>query len=181
MLKNYVKTSLRNLFKYRGYSLINIAGLAIGMASCLLILLYVQHELSYDSFNEKADQIYRVAGSYRYGGRDFEIAVNPAALAEVMIKDYPEVIDAVRFFSFGDFIIQHKDNSFKETSLLVAALKILDVEYKVPQEVERGSSERPDRRSMRSDERSFGAAYYGNYAHASTRPGPRSETRGRPV
>jgi len=115
MLKNYIKTGLRNLFKHKGYSLINIAGLAIGMASCLLILLFVRHELSYDNFNEKADRIYRVAGSYRYGGRDFEIAVNPAALAEVMIKDYPEVIDAVRFFGFGDYIIQHKDNSFKET------------------------------------------------------------------
>ena len=56
MLKNYIKTALRNLFKHKGYSLINIVGLAIGMASCLLILLYVQHELSYDNFNEKADQ-----------------------------------------------------------------------------------------------------------------------------
>jgi len=114
MIKNYIKTALRNLFKHKGYSLINIAGLAFGMASCLLILLYVQHELSYDSFNEKADRIYRVAGSYRYGGRDFEIAVSPAPMAGVMVKDYPEVIDAVRFFGFGSFIVQYKDNSFKE-------------------------------------------------------------------
>jgi putative ABC transport system permease protein len=114
MFKNYIKTTLRNLLKYKGYSLINIAGLAIGMASCLLILLYVQHELSYDSFNEKADRIYRVAGSYRYGGRDFELAVSPGPMAEVMVKDYPEVIDAVRFFGYGNFIVQYKDNSFKE-------------------------------------------------------------------
>ncbi|MFC2164108.1 ABC transporter permease [Acidobacteriota bacterium] len=114
MIKNYIKTALRNLFKHKGYSLINIAGLAIGMASCLLILFYVQHELSYDNFNEKTDQIYRVAGSYRYGGRDFELAVSPGPMAEVMVKDYPEVIDAVRFFGYGNFIVQHKDNSFKE-------------------------------------------------------------------
>ena len=75
MFKNWIKTALRNLFKHKGYSLINIAGLAIGMTGCLLILLYVQHELSYDSFNEKADRIYRVAGYYRYGGRDFDIVI----------------------------------------------------------------------------------------------------------
>ncbi len=131
MYKNYIKTALRNLFKHKGYSLINIVGLAIGMASCLLILLYVQHELSYDNFNEKADQIYRVAGSYRYGGRDFEIAVSPAAMAGVMIKDYPEVIDAVRFFTFNDFIVQYKDKSFKEKRAFHADTSFFNI-FSVP-------------------------------------------------
>jgi len=75
MFKNYIKSALRNLFKHKGYSLINIVGLAIGMASCLLILIYVRHELSYDSFHEKADRIYRIGMSARWGGRDFDIAV----------------------------------------------------------------------------------------------------------
>jgi putative ABC transport system permease protein len=131
MFKNYIKTALRNLFKHKGYSLINIAGLAIGMTSCLLILLYVQHELSYDSFNEKADRIYRVAGSYRYGGRDFEDAASPAPMAGVMVKDYPEVIDAVRFFKYGNFIAQYKDNSFKERRVFYADTSFFNI-FSVP-------------------------------------------------
>lgn len=131
MFKNYIKTALRNLFKHKGYSLINIAGLAIGMTSCLLILLYVQHELGYDSFNEKADRIYRVAGSYRYGGRDFEDAASPAPMAGVMVKDYPEVIDAVRFFKYGNFIAQYKDNSFKERRVFYADTSFFNI-FSVP-------------------------------------------------
>lgn len=131
MFKNYIKTALRNLFKHKGYSLINIAGLAIGMTSCLLILLYVQHELSYDSFNEKADRIYRVAGSYRYGGRGFEDAASPAPMAGVMVKDYPEVIDAVRFFKYGNFIAQYKDNSFKERRVFYADTSFFNI-FSVP-------------------------------------------------
>jgi putative ABC transport system permease protein len=60
MFKNYLKIALRNILKYKAYSLINILGLAVGMASCILILLYVHDELSYDKYHEKADQIYRV-------------------------------------------------------------------------------------------------------------------------
>ena len=60
MLKNYVKIALRNLQKYKTYAVINMAGLAVGLASCLLIVLYVQDELSYDRFHEKAERIYRV-------------------------------------------------------------------------------------------------------------------------
>ncbi|MDX1672745.1 MAG: hypothetical protein R3211_10420, partial [Balneolaceae bacterium] len=60
MLGNFFKTAYRNLSRKKGYSLINLLGLALGLASCLLILLYVQHELSYDRFHPNADRIYRV-------------------------------------------------------------------------------------------------------------------------
>ncbi len=89
MLTNYVKTALRNLFKHKGYSLINISGLAIGMATCLLILLYVNHELSYDNYNEDAERIYRIAFSGRWGGRDIDICVAPAPMAKVILDTYP--------------------------------------------------------------------------------------------
>jgi putative ABC transport system permease protein len=59
MLKNYLKITLRNILKYKGYSIINILGLAIGMAACILILIYVQDELSYDNFHKDADRIFR--------------------------------------------------------------------------------------------------------------------------
>ena len=85
MLKNYLKTAIRNLTKRKGYSLVNIVGLAIGMACCLIILMFVNDELNYDAFNEKADRIHRVAGSFFWGGRSFDIAVAPAPAAQVLI------------------------------------------------------------------------------------------------
>lgn len=115
MLKNFIKTALRNLLKRKGYSLLNIAGLAIGMASCLLILMFVSDELSFDAFNEKADRIYRVAGSFRYGGRDLDIAVAPAPMAKVLMDEFPEVEDAVRFIQRGRYIFRYGENSYKET------------------------------------------------------------------
>ena len=60
MLRNYLKIALRNMKRYKGYSFINICGLAIGMACCILILLYVTDELSYDNYHEKGDRIYRI-------------------------------------------------------------------------------------------------------------------------
>jgi len=60
MLKNYLKIALRNIYKYRGYSFINIFGLAVGMACSFLVLIYIYDELSYDRFHEKADRLYRI-------------------------------------------------------------------------------------------------------------------------
>jgi putative ABC transport system permease protein len=117
MLKNYIKTALRNLLKRKGYSLINIVGLAIGMASCLLILMFVNDELSCDAYNEKADRIYRVAASFLYGGRNFDIAVAPAPTAQVLLAEFPEVEDAVRFRQRGRYIFRYGDNTFKETQV----------------------------------------------------------------
>jgi putative ABC transport system permease protein len=120
MLKNYIKTAVRNLLKRKGYSLINIVGLAIGMASCLLILMFVNDELSYDTYNEKADRIFRVAGSFFYGGRSFDIAVAPAPMAQVLIDEFPEVEDAVRFRERGLFIFRYGENSYKERRVFYA-------------------------------------------------------------
>ena len=127
MFKNYIKTALRNLFQHKGYSLINISGLAIGMATCLLIVLFVHDELSYDSYNENADRIYRVAGSFRWGGRDFDIATGPAPMAKVLIAEYPEVEDAVRFRQRGSLIVQYGENSFKERRVTFADPSLFNV------------------------------------------------------
>jgi putative ABC transport system permease protein len=118
MIKNYLKTAVRNLFKHKGYTFINILGLAIGMAACLLIILFVRHELSYDGYHRNSDRIYRVAMAARWGGRDFDIAVVPAATAKAMVTDFPEVEDAVRFRQRGDYIVQYKDQSFREEKII---------------------------------------------------------------
>ena len=73
MLSNYLKISIRNVRKYKAYSFINITGLAIGMAVCILIMLWVQDELSYDGFHENVDNLYRVYERQEYSGQTFDI------------------------------------------------------------------------------------------------------------
>ena len=131
MLQNYIKTAIRNLLKRKGYSLINIVGLAIGMASCLIILMFVNDELNYDAFNEKADRIYRVAGSFFYGGRSFDIAVAPAPMAQVLIDDFPEVENAVRFRQRGRYIFRYGENSYREMSVSYVDPSFFDI-FNIP-------------------------------------------------
>ncbi len=99
MLKSYLKIALRNVKKSKTYSFINILGLAIGMACCILILFYVQDELSYDRYHENADRIYRVVDSGDApGGMSFDLALTSAPFAPTMKTDFPEVEDAVRLY-----------------------------------------------------------------------------------
>ena len=78
MLKNYVKVSFRNILRFRGYSIINISGLAVGMACCLLILLFVQDELSFDRFHEQAENIYHITTDVILPGNEMQLVSSPA-------------------------------------------------------------------------------------------------------
>src|SRR5579885_3365609 len=98
MLKNYIKVAFRNLWKNKTYSFINIVGLAIGLSCFLLILLYVLDELSYDRFNQKADQIYRINSDLRFGGADLHLPVSSDMMGEVLKKDYPQVEQYTRIY-----------------------------------------------------------------------------------
>jgi putative ABC transport system permease protein len=122
MLQNYFKIALRNLAKQRFYSFINIAGLALGISSCLLILLYVQHEISYDRYHEKADRIYRINGEIKFGGNHYRLAVAPAPLAETLIHEFPEVETAVRFRNRGSYLVKRENSqeSFREFQVIWA-------------------------------------------------------------
>jgi len=93
MLKNYIKISFRNMKRHKGYSIINILGLAIGMACCILILLYVQYELSYDSYHPHSEQTYRILLN-REGFIPF--AGSPPSLASALKDNYQEVFLATR-------------------------------------------------------------------------------------
>lgn len=101
MFKNYLKIALRNILKYKGYTFINIAGLTIGIACCLLIILYVKDELSFDRFHTKADRIYRVIEHVKIDGVGEESASMPFPFGETIPIEFPDAIDAsVRFFNF---------------------------------------------------------------------------------
>ncbi len=118
MFKNYFKTALRNLSRQKGYSFINITGLAIGMACCLLILMFINDELSYDNYHEKADRIYRVILHLKYGGREQNAAEVSSPMAKTLVRDYPEVEEAVRFLDRGSFLIKYEEKSFKEQDFI---------------------------------------------------------------
>ncbi|MEJ2636778.1 MAG: ABC transporter permease [Calditrichia bacterium] len=127
MFKNYLKIAFRNLIRHKGYSFINITGLAIGIATCLLILLYVTDELSYDRYNEKADQIYRVCIHGIVGTNEFNQAVTSAPMAKALVNDYPEVIAATRFVNLGFPVLRYKDRVFSEERFFSADSNIFDV------------------------------------------------------
>lgn len=103
----------------RGFSMVNIIGLAIGMACFLLIVLYVQDELSYDDFHSKGDQIYRVALERKYPGRSRDYAFIPRSYAEAIQKEFPGVEKTCRLFNFGpaNIIFKKGDATTRENDI----------------------------------------------------------------
>ncbi len=127
MLRNYLKTALRSLWKSKGFSAINIVGLAIGLATCLLILIFVMDELSYDRYNVKADRIYRLDGDIKFGGNHFILAVAPAPAGPAVRRDYPEVEKEVRFRGGGGRLVKKGDQNIQEDAMIFADSTIFDV------------------------------------------------------
>ena len=106
MLKNYLTIALRNLNKHRFFTFINVSGLSIGIASCLIIMLYVLNEFSYDKHYKNALRIYRVNGEIKFGGNHWKLAVGPAPLASTILNEFPEVDNVVRFRSQGSYLVR---------------------------------------------------------------------------
>jgi len=115
MFRNYLVTAFRNLFKSRGLSVINIAGLSVGMAACILILMFIRDELSYDTYHEKSDRIYRLAVDYKLRSDEARIASVGASTAAELVSLFPEVENAVRFRVYGDLVVQYKKKSIRES------------------------------------------------------------------
>lgn len=127
MLKSHLNIVFRNVLKARTFSFINIAGLAIGMACCLLILMFVRHELGYDRFHKKADRIYRVASQFGQKDRAYLRANTPYPLAPALKEEFPQLIDAVRFRKRFRPIIQYQDKRFWEENFCLVDSTFLDV------------------------------------------------------
>lgn len=115
MLTNYLKIALRNLFKQKVYSLINILGLSVGIASCLLIVMFVLHETSFDKFQANADHIYKVALERKYPNHSTNYAIIPDSYAGVMLHDFPEVAQVIRLGGpFNDIAVTFRDERNEE-------------------------------------------------------------------
>ncbi len=133
MLMSYLKVAGRNMVRQKGYTFINVSGLAIGMASCLLILLYVQHELSYDRYNENADSTFRVTFYATFGADEFSSAGAAAPVAQALLSDYPEVLHATRIYVRTPLRVpvRHEQFSSIETRVAYADASLFDV-FSIP-------------------------------------------------
>ncbi len=120
MFKNYILIVLRNIDKYKGYSLINIFGLSLGITFCLLLLLYIKYELSYDQHHRQSDQIYRVATDAVIKDDFFNLATTPSPLGPVLKREYNEIIDFTRLVNVNREMVVVGDNQFFETNFFYA-------------------------------------------------------------
>jgi len=128
MFKNYLKITLRNIKRHKGYSLINISGLAIGMALCILILIYVQDELSYDDFREKGDRIHRIAELENHDGELMHYMRIGPGVTEKLKVDFPDAIEnSVRLLPAGDVWTKFDDKLFKEDRAYVVDETFFDI------------------------------------------------------
>jgi len=133
MIRNYFKIALRNLSKHKFYSLINITGLAVSVTCCLVIAFFVVDELSHDKFWEDSEQIYRTNRHGKYGDNQFHFATAPAPLGPALLNELPEIENAVRFRSWGSYLVKTTDmiESTKESTLVFAdpgVFKLLGLE-----------------------------------------------------
>jgi putative ABC transport system permease protein len=121
MLKNYFKVAFRNLFRNKGFSLINISGLAIGMASAMLILLWIENELSYDRFHANGHRLFEVWDNDVVGGEIKSGISTPEIMAPVLSKDVPEIEQTSRISWDLDYLLTVGDKSLKAKGCLVDA------------------------------------------------------------
>jgi putative ABC transport system permease protein len=126
MISNYIKMAFRIMMHQKAYSTINIAGLSIGIATSLLILLYIADELSFDRFHKDADRIYRMAFAARMQGTDFNTVSTPVPLAEGLRAEVPGVESTVRFVVWRNMSMSLEEKRFTESNFLVADSNFFD-------------------------------------------------------
>ncbi len=114
MIRNYIKIALRTLLRHKGYSITSITGLALGFACCLVVFLYVQHELSYDKYHANHGRIFRLA-TYGEGGASDGIAKVNGPWGPTAAQSLPEVEGMTRFLIAGQTLLAHDDKRFYET------------------------------------------------------------------
>jgi putative ABC transport system permease protein len=129
MLKNYFKVAFRNILRHKGFSAINIIGLAIGIACSILILLWIQDELSFDNFHQDADRIFITGLDYKIGNQEGRgIKCNPPLAPDIM-AEIPEIESAARFLHAVNKLVTYKDNdiNFLENGIFYADSTIFNV------------------------------------------------------
>lgn len=134
MFKNYFKIAWRNIWRHKGISFINIAGLAVGMACCIVVLVFVRNETQYDTYHELGDRIYRVTSNqiHMATGENYMRANSPRPWGPVMKQDYPEIVDYVRFTSpfpwlGGPWDVKYGESTFTERRIFYADSSVFSI------------------------------------------------------
>jgi putative ABC transport system permease protein len=117
MIRNYFLVALRNIARHKVFTFLNIAGLAIGLSASLLILLWVQDELSYDKFNKKGENIYRVEEDQFYSGERYHVTVTPHPSGPVWKEKIPEIVEQARLNMLPRILFRNEDKVFFESSI----------------------------------------------------------------
>ena len=132
MFRNYLKISLRYLLRYKTYTAINVLGLAVGITCCVLIMLFVRSEFSYDRFHTKADRIYRMWQDEKFQGQEFKNTITSIPMGPAMQSSFPEVEAMCRVFS-SNTLIKVNNNSFNESFTMVDSTMFRIFDFKLIQ------------------------------------------------
>jgi putative ABC transport system permease protein len=127
MIKNYIKIAFRTLLKSKGFTAINVLGLALGLATCLLIVFYVFDELSYDKYNVNADSIYRINNDIKFGGNEGSYATTPTVLGPSLKANFPEIKEVARLRKMGKVWVKKGNQNIPEVKLTYADPTIFSV------------------------------------------------------
>jgi putative ABC transport system permease protein len=127
MIKGFIKVSFRNLIRFKTHSIINIAGLAVGITCFITLSLFIEDELSYDKFYKNAGSIYRVYVKSSINGQESRNCKTGAPLGATMMRDFPEVINYTRIGYFGSHVLKYKDKVFRAYDMYTADSTFFDV------------------------------------------------------
>ncbi len=128
MIRNYITTAIRNLLKHKGYSLVNVIGLALGLTGCILMLLYIRYETSYDDFHLKQDRMYRIEVNMLFDGRESKFTTTPSAWGPVLLAEYPSIENLTRLRPLLEQQpVQLKDRSIRGKASFFADSTLFDV------------------------------------------------------
>ena len=127
MFKNYLKITLRNLKRQKGYAIINLAGLSVGIACAILIILVVQYEFKFESHHENADRIYRINVEHRRPDDVYHVTSTPVPLAEALHAELPEVTQFTRLASLSQGLVTYEEKKFYENEVYFVDPGILEM------------------------------------------------------
>ena len=120
MFQNYFKVALRNILKHKFYSALNISGLALGLASCFIIGLYILDELTFDKFHAGHENIYSVALHGRIGGQELHTSSSSPPIAQAMVNGISGIEQGVRVRQYSNVVMKFEDKAFTEQDVLIA-------------------------------------------------------------
>ena len=127
MLANYLKIAIRNLWKHKLHTLINITGLALGITCCIIILLYLKQELSYDRFHARAENIFRITEKTQTDALVTHTAHTYSAVAPAIAAEFPEVASSARFLNYNALVAYDENKRFQESRFFYADSTVFDI------------------------------------------------------